>query len=67
MRTSKRTVPGAHDLAAREFALGQWAAIVGAHIVDGEVLAVDVEERDRPPVHFGQFLSTEWNFRAARL
>ena len=48
------------DLAADQFALGERAPVVGAHVVDGVDGAVDVEDRDRPAVELDQF------FRARR-
>ena len=56
-------VARAHDLAACELALGKRTAVVGAHVVDGVKLAVDVEERDRPAVNLGEFLSAWWQAR----
>src|SRR5690606_2270477 len=45
-----RAVPGALDLVAVEFALGQRATVVCAQVLDGVELPADVEHGDEQPV-----------------
>jgi hypothetical protein len=47
-------MPRAYDLATFELAAGNLRAVMAAHVLNGEILAIDMEQRDFVAINFNQ-------------
>ncbi len=55
-------MPGADYSCAVQLPLAQWSAAMAAHVVDGVIFAIDVEDPDGLAFDFNAFAASRLNF-----